>query len=78
MSRTNPLVTAFKANADWSALYDAKLADIQASLIDGGPLASAVKTWTTTIESGASDLVSTDTITSDGEAILNGDSVRRE
>ena len=70
MSRSNPLVTAFKANADWSALYDAKLAELQTSLIDGGALATSVETWTATLESGASDLVSTDTIASEGEAIL--------
>lgn len=71
MSRSNPLVTAFKANADWSALYDAKLAELQTSLIDGGALATSVETRTATLGSGASDLVSTDTITSEGEAILD-------
>ncbi len=70
MSRSNPLVTAFQANADWSALYDAKLAELQASLIDGGALATSVENWTATLESGASDLVSSETITSEGEAIL--------
>ena len=70
MSRSNPLVTAFQANADWSALYDAKLAELQASLIDGGALATSVESWTATLESGASDLVSSETITSEGEAIL--------
>lgn len=55
MSRSNPLVTAFQANADWSALYDAKLAELQASLIDGGALAtSRRKLDGNAFESGAS------------------------
>ena len=37
---------------------------------DGGALATSVENWTATLESGASDLVSSETITSEGEAIL--------
>ncbi len=71
MSRSNPLVDAFKANSQWEALYEAELAELESSLIDGGALDSSVAAWIDTLQSGASDLVSSDVITSEAESIVN-------
>lgn len=69
MARSNPLVTAFKANAEWTALYDTALTDLKASLLTGGALTKSVDAWSATLTAGASDLVPADTITSEADAI---------
>ena len=69
MARSNPLVTAFKANAEWTALYDTALTDLKASLLTGGALTRSVDAWSATLTAGASDLVPADTITSEADAI---------
>lgn len=69
MARSNPLVTAFKANAEWTALYDTALSDLKASLLTGGALTRSVDAWSATLTAGASDLVPADTVTSEADAI---------
>lgn len=68
-SRTNPLVTTFKANREWSATYDQKLTDLTATFKAQGALAKALDARIATIKAGASDLVDAATLTSEGDAI---------
>ncbi len=70
MSRSNPLVTGFNANAEWTTLYETKLADLKAGLLEGGALKEAVDSWTATLQTGATDMVAAATITSESNAIL--------
>ena len=68
-SRSNPLVTAFKANDEWTASYDQKLTKLQTSFKSQGALAKALDARVATLQSGASDLVPADTLTSESDAI---------
>lgn len=65
-SRTNPLVTTFKANSEWSATYDQKLTDLTATFKAQGALAKALDARIATLQAGASDLVDAATLTSEG------------
>lgn len=69
MARSNPLVTAFKANAEWAKLYETRLTDLKATLLAGGALTNSVDAWSATLQAGASDLVPAATITSEADAI---------
>jgi spore coat protein CotH len=69
MSMNNPLSTAFLANTEWKALYDAAAAKLKADLIDSGTLATTVDQWTSTITADASDLVPAATVTSEADKI---------
>lgn len=69
MSRANPLTDAFRANTEWSALYDTKLAELKESLIASGKLTDSLDAWVTTLTGGATDLVSSETLTSEADAI---------
>ena len=69
MSRSNPLVEAFKANSEWSATYDAALVDLKAKLFTSGLLAETVDAWQAALTAGASDLVNAETIASEADAI---------
>lgn len=69
MSKDNPLSTAFLANAEWKALYEQATTDLQASLITDGTLTETVDRWSRLLTTGASDLVSTETITSEADKI---------
>lgn len=68
-SRTNPLVTPFKANSEWSATYDQKVTDLTATFKTQGALAAALDARIATLQAGASDLVDAATLTSEGDAI---------
>lgn len=68
-NRSNPLVEAFKANAEWSATYDAALVDLRTTLFTSGLLTETVDAWQATLTQGASDLVSAETIASEADAI---------
>ncbi|MCW3158289.1 CotH kinase family protein [Micropruina sonneratiae] len=68
-ARTNPLVTAFKANTDWSKTYDQQLSALTTSFTSGGALVTALDARISTLKAGASDLVDADTLTSEGDAI---------
>lgn len=70
MTRDNPLVSAFKANSEWLALYESRVSELESSLIDSGALEATVTEWESTLTTGASDLVATETITTEGDAIL--------
>jgi len=69
MSGNNQLVTRFKANDTFDALYEQALTDLRAELYDSGELAASVDTWSDVISSGASDLVDADTLTKEADAI---------
>lgn len=69
MSRANPLTDAFKANSEWSALYETKLAALKETLIASGALTTSLDAWVATLTAGASDLVPAATITSEADAI---------
>lgn len=65
----NPLVKTFKANADWVAIYDRATTDLKAQLFTSGVLTRTVDAAASVLSSGASDLVSADTITTEADAI---------
>ena len=69
MSKENPLSTAFMANTEWKALYEQAKTDLQAKLIDEGTLSETVDDWSQLLTTGASDLTSTDTITTEADKI---------
>lgn len=68
--KENPLVDAFNANAEWEALYETKLAALAAEFGDGGGIQESVEQWESVITQGAADLVSTETIDAETDAIL--------
>jgi len=68
-SGNNQLVTRFKADATFKALYDEATTDLRAQLLDGGELDDAVDAWSAVLTDGASDLVDAATITQEGDAI---------
>ena len=69
MSGDNPLVAAFEANPEWSALYDTAAADLRADLIDSGLLTETLDTWVAVLNQGATDVVEAGTITAEADAI---------
>lgn len=69
MSGNNPLVTAFKANAEWMALYTKATADLKAELFTSGLLTKTVDSWSAVITADASDLVPAATVTSEAATI---------
>lgn len=66
---SNTLVDRFLADADFEALYDQTLIDLNVSLIDSGIGASILSEWVEVLKSGASDLVDTATIESEASSI---------
>ena len=69
MTKENPLSTAFLANAEWKTLYEQATTDLQAKLIDDGTLTETVDDWSRLLTTGASDLVATDTLTTEADKI---------
>ena len=67
--KENPLSTTFLANAEWKALYEQAKTELRADLIDDGTLTETVDAWSELLTSGASDLASTETITSEADQI---------
>lgn len=70
MPRENPLVTVFRANSEWLAMYENSLTELRSSLIDNGTVEGSVSQWESTLLAGASNLVSAETISAESEAIL--------
>lgn len=68
-TKENPLSTAFLANAEWKTLYQQATTDLQAKLIDNGTLTETVDDWSQLLTTGASDLVATDTLTTEADKI---------
>ncbi|BAK36449.1 hypothetical protein MLP_34350 [Microlunatus phosphovorus NM-1] len=68
-TKENPLSTAFLANAEWKTLYQQATTDLQAKLIDNGTLTETVGDWSQLLTTGASDLVATDTLTTEADKI---------
>ena len=58
----NVLAERFRANADFAALVEQALADLQASLYDSGTAAQILDEWTAVLKEQATDLVPADTI----------------
>ena len=69
MTKENPLSTAFLANAEWKTLYQQAKTDLQTKLIDDGTLTETVDDWSRLLTTGASDLVATDTLTTEADKI---------
>ncbi len=67
MNRSNPLVEAFLANAEWAALKEQALTDLQTSLIDSGALTASLDRWTQVAT--ASGLVDTGTVSTEADRI---------
>ena len=62
MNRENPLVDRFLANEEWNALYEAKLAGLQAGLLDSGTAAAVLDEWSSIVaDSGLVDQPTIDT-----------------
>ena len=68
-TKENPLSTAFLANAEWKTLYQQATTDLQTKLIDNGTLTETVDDWSQLLTTGASDLVATDTLTTEADKI---------
>ena len=68
--QSNPLVTAFNANTDWQGLYAAEQTRLRAELVTSGLASKVVDDRAAVLTQQASDLVSTETINSEAQAIL--------
>lgn len=68
-SVSNPLAQRFQENEEFATLIEAASTRLQAELIDSGFAAEALDTWTTVLQEQASDLVSTETIQSESDAV---------
>ena len=67
MGGNNPLVTAFEANEEWTALKTQAASDLQSALIDSGALTSSLDRWVEVVKS--SGLIDEATITSEADQI---------
>lgn len=65
----NILSERFLANDDFSALVDAAKTDLTASLIDSGKATDILDVWTALLGSEASDLISSETLMDEADAI---------
>ena len=62
MNRENPLVDRFLADEEWNALYEAKRAELQASLLDSGTATAVLAEWSSIVaDSGLVDQATIDT-----------------
>ena len=68
--QSNPLVTAFNANTDWQGLYAAEQTRLRAELVTSGLASKVVDDRAAVLTEQASDLVPTETINSEAQAIL--------
>lgn len=68
-SRGNVLSERFLANEDFAALVDAAMLDLTASLIDSGTAVAVLDVWTALLQSQASDLISSETLAEEADAI---------
>jgi spore coat protein CotH len=66
---SNVLVERFLAVAEYADLYEEQLTSLRADLFDSGYAAEVLADWVAVLESGASDLVSTDVIASEAAAL---------
>ena len=64
---TNILVERFLAVEEWNALYEQRLSDLQAELLDSGVADSVLERWAAIITS--SGLVDADTIATESDQI---------
>lgn len=69
MEQWNPLAEVMSTDEDWAALVDAARASLQETLIESGVLTDSLEEWAGLIEAEASDLIDSDAITADAEAI---------
>lgn len=67
--KSNPLVNAFNAVADWTALKTAATQELQQTLIDSGARDESVAKWEKLLTGSATDLVSADTIAKEADTI---------
>ena len=66
---SNPLVERFRENAEFEAIYQERLAELEAELFDGGTAAELLDQLVATLEAQAGDLVSADTISTEADAL---------
>lgn len=67
--RTNPLTDGFRANPDFQGLYQQRLTELQASLVDSGRAGEIIDTWVDLLTTEATHLVDEATITAEADAI---------
>lgn len=67
--KSNPLVNAFNAVTDWTALKTAATQELQQTLIDSGARDESVAKWEKLLTGSATDLVSADTIAKEADTI---------
>jgi spore coat protein CotH len=67
--RSNVLVQRFHANADFEALYQDQLAELEEALYESGAADEILDRWVDVLTEGATDLVAEDTITDEADAI---------
>lgn len=69
---SNVLVDRMLADESFVELYETRLAELTATLIDSGLAQEIVATWTEVLRAGASDLVSADTIETEASRLSAG------
>jgi spore coat protein CotH len=69
MGGRNVLAERFMANETLSRLYEERLAELQAELVDSGAAEEIVDRLEDSLLTNAGDLVASDTITSEADAI---------
>lgn len=68
--QSNPLVTAFNANTEWQGLYTSEMTRLRTELVTSGQLSQIVDARAAVLTEQASDLVSSETVTSEASAII--------
>jgi spore coat protein CotH len=69
MGGRNVLAERFMANETFNRLYEERLAELQAELVDSGAAEEIVDRLEDSLLTNARDLVASDTITSEADAI---------
>ena len=69
MGGGNILATRFLADSTFSALVDTKTASLTSSLYDSGDAQAVLDRWTALLADQAGDLIDSDTLQSESEAI---------
>ena len=67
--QSNPLVTRFLADEDFKALYEAAKTELADKLYESGTAEEILDKWTTLLNNEASDLIDSETVSSEADAI---------
>lgn len=76
MGGGNVLAERFRADDAFAAMIDAAADRLQAELVDSGLAADLIEQWTTTLTTGAGELVPAETVQSEADAIAEALGIR--